>query len=87
MSYNSKYCVKILELIIIIFFSVEFYRQGTPSMMKSDKRLYTFFRRSNTENNSYMKYFYAYVKVVESYGGSTSIHPGFVRSNITEMGL
>ena len=38
-------------------------------MMKADKRLYTFFQRSNTTNDEYMKEFDADIKVIDSYGG------------------
>ena len=56
-------------------------------MMKADKRLYTFFQIRNTINYDYMKKFDVYVKVVESYGGKTPIHPGLVKSKLTNMGV
>ena len=55
--------------------------------MKPDKRLYTFFQIRNTINYDYMKKFDVYVKVVESYGGKTPIHPGLVKSKLTNMGV
>jgi hypothetical protein len=55
-------------------------------MMKSDKRLYTFFQRWNTTNDEYHDKFNAYVKVIKSYGRETPIHPGHVDTKLKEMG-
>ena len=55
--------------------------------MKADKCLHKFFQIRNTINYDYMKKFDVYVKVVESYGGKKPIHPGLVRSKLTNMGV
>ena len=55
--------------------------------MKANKHLYTFLQRNNTTNNNSMKEFYAYIKVINSYGGKMPIHPGFVKAKITKMGV
>ena len=34
-----------------------------------------------------MKEFEAYIKVIESYGGKNPIHPGIVKSKLTNMGV
>ena len=54
--------------------------------MKSDKRLYKFFPRRNITNDDYINDFDDYVKFILSYGGSTPIYPGLVKSNLTKIG-
>jgi hypothetical protein len=68
-AYKIQDGVKLLELIRGIMCGVEDHLQNTWAMMKSDKRLYTFFQRWNTTNDEYHDEFNAYVKVIESYGG------------------
>ena len=70
-----------------IIYGVEAHIQGTWAMIKSDKRLYTFYQRRNTKNYDYMKQFDAYVKVIEYYGRRKPIHPGPGKANITKMGV
>ena len=66
---------------------MEEHLQWTWAIIKVDKNLYTFFQRINTTNNEYMKEFEAYIKVIDSYGGKTPIHPGIVKSKLTNMGV
>ena len=54
-------------------------------MIKSDKCLYALFQKRNMINDDYMKEVEAYIKVTESCGGKTPIHPGLGKSNPTKM--
>ena len=64
---------------------VEAHLQGTLDILKADKCLKTFFQRSNTTNNDYMKEFEAYIKVTESPGIKIPIHPELIKSKLSNM--
>ena len=51
---NVQAGIKLLELIRSFVCGVEADLQGTRSVMKADKRLYTFFQRRNTTNDNYL---------------------------------
>jgi hypothetical protein len=85
-AYKIQDGVKLLELIRSIMCGVRDHLQNVWAMMKSDKHLYTFFQRWNTTNDEYHNEFNAYVKVIESYGGETPIHPGHVDTKLKELG-
>ena len=65
---NSQDGIKLLDLIRSVVCGMGSRLQVIWAMMKVAKRLHMFFHRRNTTNNDYMKYFEAYIKVIESYG-------------------
>ena len=84
-AHNTQDCIKLLELIMSVDYGVEAHLQGNWATMKSENFLYEFFQKRNRKNYDFMKQFEAYIKVIDSYGGKTPIHPGLVNAKLAKM--
>ena len=82
-AHNTPDGIKLLDLIRSLAYDIRAHMQGKWERKKSDKCLYPFFHRRSTTKNDYMKEFDFDVNAIESYGGRTPMHPGLVKSMLT----